>query len=138
MKFFWKAFVTSVLSFLLCACAQVKPAGNANSTASNANQPASNSNASQAKPANAAGTAASGTGSIQVASAPPGARILLIPVDESGVSEPQMRGATPATITGLSPGKYAVELEKAGYKSFQKEIEVKADSTVTVKAKLRK
>src|SRR6185436_12529702 len=136
MRFFRKALIPTVLTFLLCGCAQEKPAGNVGSPAANANQPATNPTASRGKPGNenAAGTTANGTGSIQVASAPPGARILLIPVDEGGASVPQSRGVTPTTITGLSPGKYAVGLEMPGYKSFQKEVVVKANSTETVKA----
>ena len=141
MRFFRKALIPSVLTFLLCGCAQEKPAGNVGSSAANANQPApANATATRGKPVNenAAGTNATGTGSILVASGPPGARILLIPIDEGGASVPQSRGVTPATITGLSPGKYAVGLEMPGYKSFQKEVVVKANSTETVKAKLRK
>ena len=140
MKFFLRVLIPSVLTFLLCGCAEQKPATNANSPAVNANQPAANSTATRGKPGNenAPVTTATGTGSIQVASAPPGARSLLIPVDEGGASVPQSRGVTPATITGLSPGKYAVGLEMPGYKSFQKEVVVKANSTETVKAKLRK
>jgi len=137
MKLFCTGLILSMMTFLLCACAQ--PGGNASSPGANANQPAANSNVSKTRPANnnAAGTSARGTGTIEVASAPPGARVLLIPVDEGGASVPQVRGATPATITDLSPGKYAVSLEKPGYKSYQKEVVVKADSTTTVKAKLR-
>ncbi|MEK6302173.1 MAG: PEGA domain-containing protein [Acidobacteriota bacterium] len=135
MKLFRNALILSVMTFLLCACTPVQREGTAGSRGANANQPAANSNASQSKPAN---DSAAGTGSIEVASAPPGARVLLIPVDEGGASEPQMRGVTPTTITGLSPGKYAVDLEKPGYKPYQKEVVVNADSTAKVKAKLRR
>ena len=133
MRLFRNALILSMI-ILPCACTPVRPEGTTSTRGGNANQPAANSNASQAKPAN---DTTAGTGSIEVASAPPGARVLLIPVDESGASQPQVRGVTPTTITGLSPGKYAVELEKPGYKSYQKEVVVKADITTNVKAKLR-
>jgi len=73
-----------------------------------------------------------------VSSVPPGARVLLISNDESGAGEPQSKGLTPTTITGIEPGKYTVHLERPGYKFFQKEITVKAGSTVKVNGNLKK
>lgn len=78
------------------------------------------------------------TGSIKVASRPSGADVLLIPEDESGAEPPQPRGSTPAIITELAPGKYAVHLEKSGYTPFQKSVEVKAGETTLVTADLKR
>lgn len=58
--------------------------------------------------------------------------------DESGAGEPQAKGITPTTITDLAPGKYTVDLEKPGYRFFQKEVNVKAGSTAKVTANLKK
>ena len=78
------------------------------------------------------------TGSIEVTSVPPGARVLLVSTDVGGAGEPQSKGLTPITITGLQPGKYTVDLEKPGYKFFQKEIEVGLGKTVRINATLKK
>lgn len=78
------------------------------------------------------------TGSIEVTSAPPGARVLLVSTDVGGAGEPQSKGLTPTTITGLQPGKYTVDLEKPGYKFFQKEVEVGSGKTVRINASLKK
>jgi len=77
-------------------------------------------------------------GNIEVGSSPPGARVLLVANDEGGAGEPQAKGITPTTITGLAPGKYTVDLEKPGYRFFQKEVNVRAGSTAKVAANLRK
>jgi len=77
-------------------------------------------------------------GSIEVTSSPAGARVLLVDSDEGGAGEPQARGVTPLTITGLKPGKYTVDLERQGYKFFQKEVTVKTGATVKVNAALKK
>src|SRR5215510_484824 len=77
-------------------------------------------------------------GSIEVTSIPPGAKVLLIPTDEAGAGEPQSKGVTPTTIEGLEPGKYTVDLEKPGYKFFQKEVAVKAGTVAKIKATLKK
>jgi hypothetical protein len=77
-------------------------------------------------------------GGIEVTSTPPGASVLLILQDESGAAEPQPRGVTPVTIDRLSPGKYTVYLERPGHRPFQKAVEVKANATIQVRAKLRK
>jgi PEGA domain-containing protein len=41
-------------------------------------------------------------------------------------------------ITGITPGKYTVDVEMNGYKYYQKEIEVKEGATVRVNATLKK
>jgi len=64
--------------------------------------------------------------------------VLLVSTGEGGAVEPQSKGLTPTTISGLAPGKYTVDLEKPGFRFFQKEIEVKAGSTVKVAAALKK
>ena len=80
-----------------------------------------------------------GLGGIKVGSRPMGATIILISEDEGGASgRPQVRGATPTTITDIAPGKYTVHLELTGYKAFQKSIEVKADETASVTADLKR
>ena len=78
------------------------------------------------------------TGSIDVTSTPPGARVLLVATDEGGAGEPQPKGITPITITGLAPGKYTVDLEKPGYRFFQKEVNVNAGTVAKVITILRK
>lgn len=105
---------------------------NVNAGAANVSQ----SSSSQSKPSQqpAPGT----TGTIEVTSVPPGARVLLVSTDEGGAGEPQSKGLTPATITGLAPGKYTVDLERPGYRFFQKEVTVKAGKTVKVSAALKK
>jgi hypothetical protein len=45
---------------------------------------------------------------------------------------------TPTTISGVKPGKYTVDLEKVGYRFFQKEVTVKKGATVKVSATLKK
>jgi hypothetical protein len=77
-----------------------------------------------------------GLGGIKVGSRPAGATITLIPEDEAGAGRPQGHGSTPATIIDLIPGKYTIHLELAGYKSFQKSVEVKPDETTPVTAQL--
>ena len=106
-----------------------------------ADQTSTNRNVAQSKNANgnaASQPAQATTGSIEVSSSPPGARVLLVQNDEAGASEPQARGVTPTTITGLKPGKYTVDLEMPGHKFFQKEINVKAGSVSKVAANLKK
>jgi hypothetical protein len=83
-------------------------------------------------------TSQPGTGSIEVSSTPSGARVLLVAVDEGGAGEPQPRGVTPTTITGVYPGTYTVDLEKPGYRFFQKNVVVQANSTAKVNAALRR
>ncbi len=131
---------------LFTACTASQPEGGAgqtdNASAANTNgqrgagstiSPSRNSNEPQA-----AKIAQTGTGSIEVTSTPPGARVLLVSVDEGGAGEPQPRGVTPTTITGVYPGKYTVDLEKPGHRFFQKNVVVKENVTAKVKAILRK
>jgi PEGA domain len=122
---------------ILLACAACSPASNNNSAAGNANvtnRPTANANTANA---NAAPKSKPGTGSIEVVSLPAGAGVTLVPTTEDSASTPQAYGATPATINDLAPGKYLVNVSKPGYKDFRKEVEVKADATVRVKAALK-
>jgi len=138
MKLIPRALVLSLSLTILSNCgsppASSNQAGSNRSTNRNTNAAASNSS-----PANAnIQTNQSSTGAIEVTSAPPGARVLLISNDESGAGEPETKGLTPTTITGVQPGKYTVHLERSGYKFFQKEITVKAGSTEKVNGVLKK
>jgi hypothetical protein len=112
------------------------PAPPANTNQSSTNTNAAPSNSSQTKPSQQ--PSQSSTGTIEVSSVPPGARVLLISNDESGAGEPQPKGLTPTTITGIQPGKYTVDLERPGYKFFQKEIVVKGGKTTKVSGTLKK
>jgi hypothetical protein len=116
-------------------CATREPSGNTNKNSSaniNASPPKT---AAEAPPVK---TSQPGTGSIEVSSTPSGARVLLVAVDEGGAGEPQARGLTPTTITDVYPGKYTVDLEKPGYKFFQKDVVVKANSSTKISANLKK
>lgn len=113
--------------------ANVANAANANGAAANASQ--SNSAAAKAKSQLAA---AATRGTIEVSSVPPGARVLLVSTDEAGAGEPQSKGLTPISITGLQPGKYTVDLEKPGYRFFQREVVVKEGAVTKVNASLKK
>ena len=104
-----------------------QPSVNANTAPANSSQP----KAAQ-QPDN------STTGTIEVTSVPPGARVLLIATGDDTASEPQSKGSTPTTINGVKPGKYTVDLEKQGYRFYQKEITVKKGSTVKIAATLKK
>ena len=112
------------------------PAPPANTNQSNINTNAAPSNSSQTKPTQQSNQ--STTGTIEVSSVPPGARVLLISNDEGGAGEPQLKGLTPTTITDIQPGKYTVDLERPGYKFFQKEIVVKGGKTTKVSGTLKK
>ncbi len=118
---------------MVTACTTAPPA--------NTNQPSVNANVT---PSNSSQTKASEqpnertTGTIEVSSVPPGAQVLLIATDEDTAGEPQRKGLTPTTIAGVKPGKYTIDLEKAGYRFFQKEIVVKKAATTKVSATLRK
>jgi PEGA domain len=141
MKPLRNTLILSLMTFFVAACTAVKPGGDGKATSPNTNQSAANSNASQAPAANKippSSPSPQGTGSIEVTSTPPGARVLLVPIDEGGASEPQPHGVTPTLITGLYPGKYTVDLERPGYRFFQKNVVVKANSTAKVNAALRK
>ena len=122
------------------------PAGNGNSSAAasaaaNANAANTNKGGTGGANANAASPAAKakpGTGSMEITSTPPGAGITLVPTTAETAGMPMAYGATPAMITGLAPGDYTVNLNRAGYKNFQKEVKVKAGDTVRINASLRK
>ena len=131
---------------LFAACSANQPGSRGgqtgNASAANANgQPGPGSTVTPSRNSNeppASKIAQSGTGSIEVVSTPPGARVLLVPIDEGGASEPQPRGVTPTTITGVYPGKYTLDLEKPGYRFFQKDVVVKENRPTKVNATLRK
>jgi PEGA domain len=114
------------------ACATTPPA-NTNQPGINAN---ATSNSSQSSPVEA--PIQRNTGTIEVSSVPPGAGVLLISTDGDTAGEPQSKGSTPTTISGVKPGKYTIDLEKAGYRFFQKEIVVKSGATIKVSASLKK
>jgi len=107
----------------------------------NTNQPIVNANTAQSgstQPKPAPQPDDKTTGSIEVTSSPAGARVLLIATDDDTAGEPQSKGVTPTRITGVKPGKYTVDLEKQGYKFYQKEITVKKGTAVKISATLRK
>ena len=118
------------------ACSTAPPANTnqpkANQQAANANTPPANTSASKSAPDT------STTGSIEVTSVPPGARVLLIATDDDTASEPQQKGSTPTTITGVRPGNYTVDLERSGYRFFQRSVKVSAGKTVKISATLKK
>jgi hypothetical protein len=127
-----------LLAFAACSPASNRNPANGNATPDNANGARrifANTNTANA---NAARQSKPGTGSIEIGSAPAGAGITLVPTAEDSAGVPQSYGATPATINDLAPGKYTVNLSKPGYKTFQQEVEVKADGTARVKALLKK
>jgi hypothetical protein len=132
------AFLASAI-LILAACTQSSDTAN-NQTSKSANSATTPSttaapNAS-ATPSNPAPN--SSTGAIKIGSRPAGASVMLI-ADEGGeAGKPQLRGASPTTISDLTPGKYTVHLELKGYKYFQKAVEVKAGETVSVTAELQK
>lgn len=141
-----KPLRTTLLSALLglsffSACTASQPGSGAgqtsNASAANTNGSPVTASRNSNEPA-ASKIAQTGTGSIEVTSTPAGARVLLVSVDEGGAGEPQPRGVTPTTITGVYPGKYTVDLEKPGYRFFQKDVVVKENVTAKVKATLRK
>lgn len=102
------------------------------------NQNAGNANAAQPAPTVSVTTPESVTnGQIEITSTPPGATIILIETGPGYAGQPQVKGATPATIS-VKPGSYEVALEKAGHKHFQKEIKVEASKTARVNARLSK
>ena len=115
------------------ACAMPPPA-NRNQSSANANATPSNSSQTKASEQPKQST----TGTIEVISVPAGARVLLIATDDDSAGEPQTRGLTPTTITGVKPGKYTVDLEKQGFRYFQKEVTVKNGATVKINATLKK
>ncbi len=103
-----------VLYAMETACTTAPPA-NDNHPGSNVNTAPSNT----PQPKASQQPDKSSTGTIEVSSIPPGARVLLISNEESGAGEPQSKGLTPTTITGIQPGKYLVDLEMPGYRFFK-------------------
>jgi len=133
MKLIVRTLLYSLSLTLLASCSG-PTASNQSSSNRNTNTPVSNSSATNPN----AHANQSSMGTIEVSSTPPGARVLLISDDESGAGEPQSKGLTPTTITGVEPGKYTVHLERPGYKFFQKSVTVKAGITVKVSGNLKK
>lgn len=140
-----KLFSVRLEAFLVCAlvmttaCTTSPADGNKNQTNGNAG-PRTNGNANEPQPSvgkTPAKPEQAGTGSIEVKSTPPGARVILISLDEEG-AEPQQRGSTPTTLTDIPAGKYTVDVEKVGYKFYQKNIKVQENKTVQVNASLQK
>lgn len=122
------------------ACTANQTGGNSNQTTGNSNlQAGGNSNALQTQPSakTPAKVEQAGTGTIDVKSTPPGARVILISLDEDG-AEPQQKGSTPTTLTDIPVGKYTVNIERPGYKYYQKNINVQENKTVQVSASLQK
>lgn len=123
---------------MMTGCGTTQPANN-NQRSANANAAQSNTSQSNSLPAKPSPQPAASTkGTIEVNSVPPGAKVLLVSTDEAGAGEPQSKGLTPTTITGLQPGKYTVDLEKPGYRFFQKEVVVKEGAIAKVNAVLKK
>jgi hypothetical protein len=139
---FMRRTLTALTAIILLAFAACSPTATNNTASGNSNaaKPAANTNTPNANTANANTTAKSkpGTGTLQIASTPAGAGITLVPVAEDSAGLPQPYGATPATINDLAPGKYLVNVSKPGYKTFQKEVAVKADATTKIDATLKK
>lgn len=126
---------------IMAACTANPTAGNKNQTTDNANlQTTGNSPLPQPAPPvdkTPAKEEQTGAGSIEVTSKPPGARVILISLDEEG-AEPQQKGSTPVTLTAIPAGKYTVDIEKPGYKFYQKNIKVLDKKTTQVSAYLQK
>ena len=134
MKTVFRVLLFSLGLTVVTSCSS--PPANSNRATTNRN---TNTAVSNTSPANAnLQTNQSSKGSIEVSSVPAGARVLLISDDESGAGEPESKGLTPTTITGVEPGKYTVHLERQGYKFFQKEVTVKAGSAVKVNGVLKR
>jgi hypothetical protein len=128
----------AVSCLLGTACTSGTPTNNNQAVASAGNKQANaaQGNSSAAKSSQPANQ--STTGIIEVTSTPSGAKVLLVSTEGGLAGEPQPKGLTPTMISGLEPGKYTVDLEKPGYKFFQKEIVVKAGATTRVAAALKK
>jgi hypothetical protein len=94
---------------------------------SNENKAAKTPNVVQSKPG----------GTIEIESTPPGAAVILIREEDGSAANPERKGSTPVTITGLAAGKYSINLEKPGFKSFEKDVDVKVDKTVKIRASLK-
>jgi PEGA domain-containing protein len=131
-------FVLAGTCAIATACTTAQPT-NSNQRNDNTSTSPSNvspSNSSATRPPQQSNPVT--TGSIEVASIPAGARVLLVSTGAEGAGQPQTKGVTPTTITGLEPGKYTVDLEKPGYRFFQKEVEVRPGQTIKVSTNLKK
>ena len=116
-----------------------QPAGAAPNASPSPKVTATDSNSKPEPDTTQGGQAASGQmGSMEVSSTPAGASVILVPDLGDAAGIPETKGSTPAMITGLAPGKYTVEIEKPGYKSYQKEVEVKQGQSVKVAGRLSK
>jgi hypothetical protein len=71
-------------------------------------------------PVTAQPTVQAGTGSLSVTTVPPGALVYI---------DGQMKGVTPATIPGLSPGNHTIELTLDGYQDFTTTTGITAGTT---------
>lgn len=131
-------FVLAWTCVIVTACTTAQPTNSnqSNGNASTSPPIVSPSNSSAAKPPQQSNPVT--TGSIEVASTPAGARVLLVSTGAEGAGQPQTKGVTPTTITGLEPGKYTVDLEKPGFRFFQKEVEVRPGQTIKVSTNLKK
>jgi len=89
-----------------------------------------------APPPHAVSSKAGGT--IEIESTPPGAAVILIREEDGSAGNPERKGSTPLTITGVTPGKYSIDLEKTGFKSFQKDIDVKENKSLKIRANLKR
>jgi len=98
--------------------------------------PVTSSDNKAAPPPHAAPSKAGGT--IEIESTPPGAAVILIREEDGSAGNPERKGSTPLTITGVTPGKYSIDLEKTGFKSFQKDIDVKENKTLKIVANLKR
>ena len=131
----------SVSFAAITGCVRTHPANNnqRSANAAQSNQATSSNSQSNSAPAKPSPQPAAKTkGTIEVNSVPPGARVLLVSTDEAGAGEPRSKGLTPTTITDLQPGKYTVDLEKPGYRFFQKEVVVKEGAVAKINATLKK
>src|SRR5690348_2220641 len=72
----------------------------------------SNAATNASKPVPAAPTQG---GTIDVKSTPAGASVLLIRDEDGSAGQPKPYGSTPATLAGIAPGKYTVDIEKPGF-----------------------
>jgi len=106
-----------------------------NTNAASVSTANSNAAANANRPAPAV-TAQGGT--IDVKSTPAGASVLLIRDEDGSAGQPKPYGSTPATLTGIAPGKYTVDIGKPGFKDYQKEVEVRNGGTVKIDARLVK
>lgn len=122
---------------LVAALACVKRAGPEEPTANN-NSATTEQPKEQTSEKSPELAAAVQSGTIEITSTPPGATIILMSLEEGAAGPPKPRGSTPATLSGIPPGKYTVHLERVGYTYFQKNIVVKPNAITKVAATLRK